>query len=98
MDIDLRYGKGSLTVRIPPKAVVSLLQPLNPAPLASVEAAVRRALAAPLGCEPLLKLIEERRPASVAIAVPDETRPAPLPSSSARAARGAPRGSPGGRR
>jgi len=35
-------------------------------------------LCAPLGCPPLETIIEERRPRSVAIAVPDETRPAPL--------------------
>ncbi len=79
MDVDLKYGNGTLKVRIPPKAAVSVLQPLNLPALASVEAAVTQALSAPLGCDPLLNLLERRRPASVAIAVPDETRPAPLP-------------------
>jgi hypothetical protein len=34
------------------------------------------ALSAPLGCPSLEAIIEARRPRSVAIAVPDETRPA----------------------
>ena len=55
-----------------------ILQP-QPAPvLPSVEAALDRSLNSPVGCEPLDDLLARRRPRSVAIAVPDETRPAPL--------------------
>jgi nickel-dependent lactate racemase len=43
-----------------------------------VEKALESALNAPIGCEPLEALLARRRPASVAIATPDETRPAPL--------------------
>jgi nickel-dependent lactate racemase len=76
--VELKYGKGKLNISIPEKAAVSILEPLRAPVLASVEAALDSALSAPLGCPSLEAVIEARRPRSVAIAVPDETRPAPL--------------------
>jgi nickel-dependent lactate racemase len=76
--VELKYGKGKIRVHIPEKAAVSILEPLRAPVLASVRAALDQALSAPLGCPPLEAIIEERRPRSLAIAVPDETRPAPL--------------------
>jgi lactate racemase len=76
--VELKYGKGKLKISIPEKAAVSILEPLRAPVLASVEAALDSALNAPLGCPSLEAVIEARRPRSVAIAVPDETRPAPL--------------------
>lgn len=78
MDVELKYGNGKLKIRIPPKAEVAVLQPHSLPVLASVESAVNAALDRPLECDSLEKLIERRRPASIAVAVPDETRPAPL--------------------
>ena len=75
---DLKYGDGKITIRVPERASAVILQP-QPAPvLPSVEAALDLSLNSPVGCEPLDELLARRRPRSVAIAVPDETRPAPL--------------------
>jgi len=76
--VELKYGKSKIRVSIPEKAAVSILEPLRAPVLASVPAALESALSAPLGCPTLEAVIEARRPRSVAIAVPDETRPAPL--------------------
>ena len=75
MRLNLKYGTDALSLQIPdtfhvdvfePKAVVSLDDPVG---------ALQAALDAPRGCPPL----EDRQaPRSVAIAVPDETRPFPL--------------------
>ena len=74
----LKYGDGKITIRVPERASAVILQP-QPAPvLPSVEAALDLSLNSPVGCEPLDELLARRRPRSVAIAVPDETRPAPL--------------------
>ncbi|MCU0561825.1 MAG: nickel-dependent lactate racemase [Desulfobacterales bacterium] len=78
MDVELKYGSGKLKIRIPPKADVSVLQPLSLPVLASVEGALNAALDRPLGCDALETLLQRRRPAAIAVAVPDETRPAPL--------------------
>ena len=76
--VELKYGKGKIRVSIPEKAAVSILDPLRAPVLASVQAALDSALSHPLGCPSLEAIIDARRPGSVAIAVPDETRPAPL--------------------
>jgi nickel-dependent lactate racemase len=76
--VELKYGTDKIKVAIPEKAAVSILEPLRAPVLDSVKDALQDALCAPLGCPPLETIIEERRPRSVAIAVPDETRPAPL--------------------
>jgi nickel-dependent lactate racemase len=76
--VALKYGKGKIEVRIPEKASVSVLEPQRTAVLGSVPAALDAALSAPLGCPSLEEIIGTRRPRSVAVAVPDETRPAPL--------------------
>jgi nickel-dependent lactate racemase len=76
--VELKYGKGKIRVSIPEKAVVSILEPLRVPELASVQSALDSALSAPFGCPSLEAMIDARRPRSVAIAVPDETRPAPL--------------------
>ncbi|HSO62857.1 MAG TPA: nickel-dependent lactate racemase [Desulfobacterales bacterium] len=76
--VDLKYGRGKIRVSIPAKAAVSILEPLHAPVLASVPAALDSALSAPLGGPSMEAIIAARRPQSVAIAVPDETRPAPL--------------------
>lgn len=78
MDVALKYGNGKISITIPEKAEPSILAPLKVPVLASVKAALEEALAAPLGCPSLEAMILRCRPRSVAIAVPDETRPAPL--------------------
>jgi len=76
--VELKYGTGKIEIAIPAKAEASILQPLEAPVLASVKAALERALHATLGGPALEAILAQRRPRSVAIAVPDETRPAPL--------------------
>lgn len=76
--IELKYGSGKIRIAIPEKAKVSILEPLQTPVLGSVPDALEAALDAPLGGPALETIMDERRPRSVAIAVPDETRPAPL--------------------
>lgn len=66
---------------MPPQADVSVLQPHSLPVIEPLEGALSRALDQPLGCEPLQGLLQLRRPHSIAIAVPDETRPVPLRAS-----------------
>ena len=77
MDIELKYGDGKARIPIPEKADVSILQPLRLPVLASLEDSLKATLNSPLGCDALVKLLERRTPATVAIAIPDETRPTP---------------------
>lgn len=73
--VHLRYGHTGLDVRLPPHArpVVIGKRPL--AKLADPHAAVRAALAAPVGCAPYADLVRGRR--SACILVCDITRPVP---------------------
>jgi nickel-dependent lactate racemase len=76
--VELKYGSGKIRIPIPEKAVVSILEPLRTPVVDSVEAALDSSLSAPLGCSAIEEILEQRRPRTIAIAVPDETRPAPL--------------------
>ncbi|MEM1209354.1 MAG: nickel-dependent lactate racemase [Planctomycetota bacterium] len=73
--IDLRYGKGRITLQLPDSADV-LIGPETPA-LPDPEAAVREALRSPIGSAPLRDIAEQRRPKSVVITISDITRPVP---------------------
>jgi nickel-dependent lactate racemase len=77
MDVEVKYGSVTVRVPIPDRAAVSILQPLSLPVIASVEASLAAALDSPLGCKTFDRLISEIRPRSVAISVPDETRPTP---------------------
>jgi nickel-dependent lactate racemase len=76
--VELKYGTGKIKIAIPSKARVSVLEPLRVPVLDSARDALARALDAPLGGPAIDTLLRQRRPRSIAIAVPDETRPAPL--------------------
>jgi nickel-dependent lactate racemase len=76
--VELKYGTGKIKIAIPAKAEASVLQPLKAPVLASVKTALEEALHEPIGGPALEAIIERRQPRTVAIAVPDETRPAPL--------------------
>jgi nickel-dependent lactate racemase len=78
MDVVLKYGGGKISIAIPEKARTSILEPLKAPVLASVKASLEQSLAEPLGSPSLEKIVSRSRPRSIAIAVPDETRPAPL--------------------
>ena len=75
MVVDLSYGRTQLNLRLPPGLDVTVIakppMPLVDAP----EAAVRAALAEPVGCAPLGELARDRR--SACILVCDVTRPVP---------------------
>ncbi len=73
--VELLYGQGRLPLRVPRHAEVLRAEEVRP--LADPEAAVREALAAPVGCAPLLQLVRARRPRTVAVTVSDITRPVP---------------------
>ncbi|TVQ99167.1 MAG: nickel-dependent lactate racemase [Desulfovibrionales bacterium] len=75
MEIQLKFGKGTRTLRLPDRAEVVVMTPRDLPVIGDLPVALHEALDAPLDTLPL----EQRpRPSSVAIAVPDETRPAPL--------------------
>lgn len=75
MKLKLKYGEGCKEFELPDGSDVTIMRP-GEAPVApDVRRALLDALDAPLGAPPLDRLPP---PASVAIAVPDETRPAPL--------------------
>ncbi len=75
MDIALKYGRGHRTVVLPDGVAADVLRPSPLAPLDDPLGTLEAALDAPLETPPLAG---RPRPASVAIAVPDETRPTPL--------------------
>ena len=61
--VDLKYGDGKITIRVPERASAVILQP-QPAPvLPSVEAALDLSLNSPVGCEPLDELLAPAAPA-----------------------------------
>jgi len=78
VDVQLKYGSGKITISIPPRAEVTLLEPARVPPLADLEASIGQVLDRPRGCPSLDELLRSRRPRTIAVVVPDETRPAPL--------------------
>ncbi|MCB9876695.1 MAG: nickel-dependent lactate racemase [Planctomycetes bacterium] len=73
--VDLRFGAGHATLRLPEGAEV-LRGPVIPA-VADPRAAVREALDAPIAAEPLRELAARKRPRSVVVTMSDITRPVP---------------------
>lgn len=78
MDIELKYGEGRKTIRLPDKAEVAILEPSAMPSVASIAEAVTEALQSPVAGPPFTERLQRLRPSSVAIAVPDETRPTPV--------------------
>ncbi|MEJ5358826.1 MAG: nickel-dependent lactate racemase [Desulfobacterales bacterium] len=78
MEVQLKYGSGKIAIAIPPRAEVTILEPARVPPLADFASALAQALDRPRGCPPLEALLRARRPRTLALVVPDETRPAPL--------------------
>ncbi len=75
MKVTFKYGKGQRHLSIPEKARVTLLGPSSLPVLEDVEAAFEETMNFPLGGS---RLETMSTPGNVAIAVPDETRPAPV--------------------
>ena len=70
MQYPIKYGAGSLCVDLPDTQSVTVVTPRHVPPLRDPVAAFAAALDAPMGCP---RLEEMAVPATVAIAVPDET-------------------------
>src|SRR4030095_16413269 len=75
MNIRLDYGRTGLDVRLPDDVAVSVLEPSKGTPLDDPSAAIKAALAQPIGTKPLAELARGRRDAVVVIS--DKTRPIP---------------------
>ncbi len=75
MKYELKYGGGSLTLTLPDSVHADVFEPKDVPGLPDPVAALHAALDSPVGGE---RLEDMPAPASVAIAVPDETRPVPL--------------------
>ncbi len=78
MEIKLKYGDSFKTIEISEKVTVTVLQPIAVAILGSIQTELKLALENPLDCEPLSEQLHRKNPAKIAIAIPDETRPAPV--------------------
>ena len=78
METELKYGNDLHRIQIPNKAEVTVLKPNKFPELDSIADALQKALAQPNGSQPLRKLLQEKKPKNIAIAIPDETRPVPV--------------------
>ncbi len=78
MNVTLKYGQGSCELEIPSKAEVTELRPNGLPELQDVEVALQQALDRPRWRPGFEQLIKEKAPRSVAIVVPDATRPTPV--------------------
>ena len=78
MEIELRYGDGRKLIRIPDRVDVTILKPSETPTVGSIADALEKVLVDPLGCESFQQMLRRADPESIAIAVPDETRPVPL--------------------
>ena len=79
MKIELNYGHETRTVNII-GSDVDVLKPAEIEPLQNVESSLNEALDNPLGTDSLEAMVATIRPSTVAIAIPDETRPTPVGS------------------
>jgi len=73
--VTMLYGTEGIALRVPESTQVLTGQEIPS--VADAPAAVREALAAPIGSPPLAELIAARKPETVAITVSDITRPVP---------------------
>lgn len=74
MQYILKYGKGKIALSLPENANVTVVDPRHAQPLEDPLGEFSRALNSPLSC---LRFEDMTPPGSIAIAVPDETRPFP---------------------
>lgn len=78
MQVQLKYGDRLRSLTIPEKAEVVVLSPATVPPLEDPIAHLNQALDAPLERPAFERLLQNFRPKTVAIAIPDETRPTPV--------------------
>ena len=75
MQVEMRYGTGTLPIEIPDRNVVRVLEISDSIPLSDEDGAVREAIAQPIASPPLAKIAEGRD--SACIVISDITRPVP---------------------
>ena len=75
MIVDLRYGRTSLSVRLPDQAEVTVIRKRPLPRLPDEQSEIRRVLDAPIGSPPFQELVRGRRSACILIC--DVTRPVP---------------------
>jgi nickel-dependent lactate racemase len=75
MKINIAFGRTGLTLELPGGFDYRVLEARSAVPLNDAAAAIERALDAPIGCPPLIKMARGKH--SAAISVCDITRPAP---------------------
>ncbi len=75
MQVEMRYGTGTLPIEIPDKNVAGVLEIAESVPLSDGDKAVQEALAQPIASPPLDELVEGRE--SACIVISDITRPVP---------------------
>ncbi len=75
MQVNMRYGHGTLAVELPDKNLAGVLETSPGVPLEDVDAVLRQAIAEPIGCRPLAELAAGR--SSACIVISDITRPVP---------------------
>lgn len=75
MQVEMRYGTGTLPIEIPDKNVAGVLEISESVPLPDEAGAVRAAIAHPIASSPLVALAKGRE--SACIVISDVTRPVP---------------------
>lgn len=75
MQVEMRYGHGTVAVEIPNKNLVGVLETASSIPLADADKAVRHAISKPIASPSLAKLAKGRD--SACIVISDITRPVP---------------------
>ena len=75
MQVEMRYGTGTLPIEIPDRNVVRILEISDSIPLPDEDGAVREAIAEPIASSPLTELANGRE--SACIVISDITRPVP---------------------
>lgn len=75
MQIDMRYGTGTVAVEIPDKNLAGVLETAQSVPLSDADKAVRQAISHPIASPPLAELAKGRE--SACLVISDVTRPVP---------------------
>ncbi|MCP3890500.1 MAG: DUF2088 domain-containing protein, partial [Desulfobulbaceae bacterium] len=77
MEIELKYGEGTIEIQIPDSVDVTVLEPKKVESISSVESYLLKALIRASECHADI-LPGSKKNQTVAIAIPDETRPLPV--------------------
>lgn len=75
MQVEMKYGHGTVAVEIPDKNLAGVLETEQSVPLADADKAVRQAISQPIASQPLAELAKGKD--SACIVISDITRPVP---------------------